>query len=88
MLANKAARNNPDRVICSGEEVAIAIEQLTGIPANKVSEDEGKKLLNLEVDIHQRMVGQEEAVKAYLPLYVALGLNLKTELAQLHLSYS
>lgn len=64
MLSNKAARNNPDRVICSGEEVAIAIEQITGIPANKVSEDEGKKLLNLEADIHQRMVGQEEAVKA------------------------
>jgi ATPases with chaperone activity, ATP-binding subunit len=64
IISNKAARNNPDRVICSGEEVAIAIEQITGIPANKVSEDEGKKLLNLEVDIHERMVGQEEAVKA------------------------
>jgi len=64
MLANKAAHNNPDYVICSGEEVAVAIEQLTGIPANKVSEDEGKKLLNLETNIHQRMVGQEEAVKA------------------------
>ena len=64
ILANKSARNNPDHVICSGEEVALAIEQLTGIPANKVSEDEGKKLLNLEVNIHERMVGQEEAVKA------------------------
>lgn len=64
ILASKEARNNPDHVICSGEEVATAIEQLTGIPANKVSEDEGKKLLNLEVNIHERMVGQEEAVKA------------------------
>ncbi len=64
IISNKAARNNPDRVICSGEEVAVAIEELTGIPANKVSEDEGKKLLNLEVNIHERMVGQEEAVKA------------------------
>ena len=64
ILANKAARNNPDHVICGGEEVATAIEQLTGIPANKVSEDEGKKLLNLEANIHERMVGQEEAVKA------------------------
>lgn len=64
ILANKAARNNPDNVICGGEEVAAAIEQLTGIPANKVSEDEGKKLLNLEANIHERMIGQEEAVKA------------------------
>lgn len=64
ILSNKAARNNPDHVICGGEEVAAAIEELTGIPANKVSEDERKKLLNLESNIHQRMVGQEEAVKA------------------------
>lgn len=64
IISNKAARNNPDHVICSGEEVALAIEQLTGIPASKVSENEGKKLLNLEADIHERMIGQEEAVKA------------------------
>lgn len=64
IISNKAAQNNPDRVICSGEEVAVAVEQLTGIPANKVSEDEGKKLLNLEINIHERMVGQEEAVSA------------------------
>ena len=64
ILTNKAARNNPKKVICSDEEVALAIQDLTGIPANKVSESEGQKLLNLETDIHKRMVGQEEAVKA------------------------
>jgi len=64
ILSNKAARNNPDQVICSGEEVAVAIEQLTGIPSNKISENESQKLLNLENSIHERMIGQEEAVKA------------------------
>jgi len=64
VIANKAAHNNPDNVICSGEEVARAIENLTGIPASRVSEDEGQKLLNLEINIHNRMVGQEEAVSA------------------------
>ena len=64
MIANKEARNNPDKVICGGEEVALAIEELTGIPASKVSEDEGQRLLNLESDIHKRMIGQDEAVKA------------------------
>jgi ATP-dependent Clp protease ATP-binding subunit ClpC len=63
-IANKNARNNPGKVICDAEQVAQAIEEMTGIPASKVSEDEGQKLLNLEVDMHQRMVGQEEAVKA------------------------
>ncbi|MEI6835517.1 MAG: AAA family ATPase [Candidatus Falkowbacteria bacterium] len=64
LIASKVARNNPQKVICDGEAVAAAIEDLTGIPASKVSEDEGQKLLNLETDIHERMIGQEEAVKA------------------------
>jgi ATP-dependent Clp protease ATP-binding subunit ClpA len=44
--------------------VATALSEMTGIPVNKVSEDEGQKLLNLESSIAVRMVGQEEAVKA------------------------
>lgn len=64
IISGKAARNNPSRIICDGEEVAEAIEVITGIPASKISEDEGQKLLNLEVNIHERMIGQEEAVSA------------------------
>jgi len=64
IITNKMARNNSEQIICGAEEVALAIEEMTGIPAGKVSEDEGKKLLNLEIDIHERMVGQDEAVKA------------------------
>jgi len=63
-LASKIARNNPDKAICDGEIVATALSEMTGIPVNKVSEDEGQKLLNLESGIAVRMVGQEEAVKA------------------------
>ncbi len=62
-ISNKEARNNPDKVICDGEVVASAIEDLTGIPASKVSENERQKLINLEASIHARMIGQEEAVK-------------------------
>jgi len=64
IIAGKTARNNPNKVVCDGEEVAEAIEDVTGIPASKISEDEGQKLLNLETNIHERMVGQEEAVSA------------------------
>lgn len=49
---------------CSREEVALAISNLTGISANKITESEGKKLLGLEESMHRRLIGQEEAVAA------------------------
>lgn len=64
MVTHKVAQDNPNKVICSKEQVATAISELTGIPVNKVSAGEKEKLLNLEAEIHQRMVDQEEAVKA------------------------
>lgn len=56
--------NNPEDVFCDKEDIASAISELTGVPANKVTESESKKLLNLESDIHKRLIGQELAVKA------------------------
>ncbi len=63
-VAAARAANNPEDVFCGQEEVAKAISDLTGIPATKVSESESEKLLNLESEIHRRLIGQEEAVKA------------------------
>ncbi|NCU39445.1 ATP-dependent Clp protease ATP-binding subunit [Candidatus Falkowbacteria bacterium] len=63
-LSAKNSVNNPEKPFCSQEDVALAIEAETGIPAGKLKEDEGSKLLNLETEIHRRMVDQEEAVKA------------------------
>ncbi len=77
IITSKAASQNPDRLICGGEEVALAVEELTGIPANKISEDEGQKLLNLESAIHERMVGQVEAVKAVAAALRRSRVNLK-----------
>ncbi|QQG52999.1 MAG: ATP-dependent Clp protease ATP-binding subunit [Candidatus Falkowbacteria bacterium] len=64
MIAATASKNNPEKTFCSKEDIASAIAEMTGIPVNKVSADEGQKLLNLEAEIHERLVGQEEAVKA------------------------
>ena len=64
LITRQRAQNNPEQSSCSGEEVAIAIGELTGIPVSKISVDESQKLLNLEAEIHQRLIGQEEAVKA------------------------
>lgn len=64
LIAAKNSRNNPDKPFCSKDDVAAAIEEMTGIPAGKIKEDESSVLLNLETEIHKRLVGQEEAVKA------------------------
>jgi ATP-dependent Clp protease ATP-binding subunit ClpC len=63
-ICSKEARKDPSKALCGSEHVALAVAELTGVPTQKISEDEGEKLLNLEENIHERMVGQEEAVKA------------------------
>ena len=61
MVAAKNVRHGASS-FCGREEVAAAISAITGVPTSKVSESEGEKLLNLESEIHQRLIGQEEAV--------------------------
>jgi len=64
LITVKVAQNNPEQCFCGKEQVALAIAELTGIPAQKVSTSEREKLLNLEKEIHKRLIDQEEAVKA------------------------
>ena len=45
-------------------EIADIISRWTGIPVNKLLAEESMKLLNLEEDLHKRLIGQETAVKA------------------------
>ncbi len=46
------------------EDVARVIENWTKIPVQKITEEESNKLLNLEDHLHQRIIGQSEAVSA------------------------
>ncbi len=46
------------------DDVAAVIENWTKIPASKISETEADKLLNLEKNIHKRLIGQDKAVTA------------------------
>ena len=46
------------------EEIAEIVAAWTGVPVTKTDETEGEKLINLEADLHQRVIGQNEAVKA------------------------
>lgn len=50
--------------IIAGEDVAEIISTKTNVPVTRVTEEESEKLLKLEQRIHQRIVDQEEAVKA------------------------
>ena len=51
-------------VSLSVQDIATVIERWTKIPVNKITEEETQKLLNLEQNLHKRIVGQEEAVKS------------------------
>ncbi len=44
------------------QDIATVIESWTKIPVKKITEAETKKLLNLETNLHKRIIGQEEAV--------------------------
>ncbi|HET7733918.1 MAG TPA: ATP-dependent chaperone ClpB, partial [Paludibacter sp.] len=46
------------------EDIADVVSRWTGIPVNKMLQSEKDKLLNLEDELHQRVVGQEEAITA------------------------
>ncbi len=46
------------------EEIAHIVASWTGVPVNKLTESESEKLLHMEDTLHQRLIGQEEAVRA------------------------
>ena len=46
------------------EDIAKVIASWTGIPAAKITQDENKKLKNLDKELHKRVIGQNEAVEA------------------------
>ena len=46
------------------QDIAGVIESWTKIPVNKITEEETKKLLNLEQNLHKKIIGQEESVNA------------------------
>ncbi|GKX29136.1 chaperone ClpB [Vallitalea longa] len=51
-----------NNVIINKEDIAYVIEAWTKIPVQNISESEAKKLLNLEERLHERVIGQDNAV--------------------------
>ncbi|MBN2654832.1 MAG: ATP-dependent Clp protease ATP-binding subunit [Nitrospirae bacterium] len=50
--------------VISEEDVAYTVSKMTGIPLYKMGESETEKLLQMEETVHNRIIGQDEAVKA------------------------
>ncbi|MCF6095189.1 ATP-dependent protease ATP-binding subunit ClpC [Microaerobacter geothermalis] len=48
----------------TAEDIAQIVASWTGIPVNKLKEEETERLLKMEEILHQRVIGQDEAVKA------------------------
>ncbi len=46
------------------EEIAEVLAQWTGIPVHRLTEEETEKLLNMEDELHKRIVGQHDAIQA------------------------
>ena len=61
----KVQGDNPliDEVV-NAEDIAEIVSRWTGIPVNKMLQSEREKLLNLEKELHKRVVGQDEAIVA------------------------
>jgi ATP-dependent Clp protease ATP-binding subunit ClpC len=60
----KKTEGDSDDPFVDSEEIAHIVASWTGVPVNKLTESESEKLLHMEDTLHQRLIGQEDAVKA------------------------
>ncbi|MFQ4144136.1 ATP-dependent Clp protease ATP-binding subunit [Chlorogloeopsis sp. ULAP02] len=61
---SNGGRNDGDEPVVNEEDIAHIVASWTGVPVNKLTESESEKLLHMEETLHQRLIGQEDAVKA------------------------
>ncbi|AFZ04187.1 ATP-dependent Clp protease ATP-binding subunit [Calothrix sp. PCC 6303] len=59
-----AKGNEGEEPVVTEEDIAHIVASWTGVPVNKLTESESEKLLHMEDTLHQRLIGQEDAVKA------------------------
>ncbi len=59
-----AGRSEGEEPVVTEEDIAHIVASWTGIPVNKLTESESEKLMHMEDTLHQRLIGQEDAVKA------------------------
>ncbi len=52
------------RPVVTEEDIANVASVWTGVPLSRIEADESERLLHLEHDLHQRIIGQDEAIRA------------------------
>ncbi len=57
-------KNSKELITLTEEDIADVIASWTRIPVKKITQDENEKLINLEKNLHERVIGQNEAVEA------------------------
>lgn len=62
----RASKNNVNRekLMLTPDDIAKIVSNWTGVPVVKLTESESQKLLDLESVLHERVIGQDDAVKA------------------------
>ena len=65
-----AAKDRPDdaqqedRTEVTAEDIADVVSKWTGVPVKRLTQKEGERLLHLEDELHKRVIGQEDAIRA------------------------
>ncbi|MCU1354044.1 MAG: ATP-dependent chaperone ClpB, partial [Acidimicrobiales bacterium] len=62
-LASKQGTQRLLREVVTDEEIASIVSRWTGIPVSRLTEGEREKLLRLDEVLHERVIGQDEAVR-------------------------
>lgn len=57
-------KNTKQEQVVTEEEIAEIVSKWTGVPVQSLKQEESERLINLEKILHERVIGQEEAVSA------------------------
>jgi ATP-dependent Clp protease ATP-binding subunit ClpC len=57
-------KNNSSVMSIDSDKIAEVVGSITGIPVMRLTSEESKRLVNMEDEIHKRLIGQDDAVKA------------------------
>lgn len=58
----KKSNSNKEKV--TSELIASVLEMSTGVPVQKMTESEAKRLISMEAELHKRIIGQQDAISA------------------------
>ncbi len=63
--AKKDWRDKRDQTVpeITEEDIAVIVSKWTGVPVTRLTETETDKLVNMEAELHKRLISQEEAIK-------------------------